>query len=558
MSDDKVSIVAPDAEDNSGIPAVDMDAPKVAPPVAEQPAQTAAAAPEPATPGEQDSDATQGGEDTDNAEQQVGVDTRVVQEISDRYQNPIIQKLADIETATDGGIMSVIHSNYDDAVNLLNELDDTSPDVKLLKEIVSMHGQERAMIWLALTSSGIQNLSYKDGLRPTVTYPGAEWLQGILLPNGNVQGIARPPVKNNKPGEDGRLTGNAAMMRARSVMNMGDYVHLPLPHSGLYVTILIAGDDEFVDMQTALMNEKVTIGRRTNGVVFNNLDVIVKKHMTDFLLGMITDTSIGTTDKKVLRGLIKEQDLDVLAGAYLGGRYKAGYQLAQACEVDPKQCTHVEVGKVNLSRLMITDNSRLTNFQRDHMARYSARTVDQVIAYQTAFEVLKDNTFEIDGVKYYLRVPSLEQKIESGQDWINAIEQAIATTFNNSMTREQREEYINKQAALSAMRGYAHWVARIEFEDGGFVDDEETLATLLKQFTSKDDIKEAFMNQVNAFINRTTISIMAMPRWTCPNCGKRQPLVKDTFPAFTPLNVGKIFFTLMTNTLNLTFEKADI
>lgn len=555
MSDEKTSIIPQPAEENNdGIPAVDIDKPAVIAP-------TPAPAPKPTPAGNDATDTATDqnvpSEQQSAEENQQQVDDRYEQPLASQYQNPVLKVLADVEHATDGGLMSVIHSNYDDAVALLTEIDDTSSDTKLLKEIISMHGNDRALLWIALTSAGIQNLSYKDGLRPTITQTGAEWLQGILLPKGTVQGISRPPIKNSA-GENGKLTGKQAMMRARSVMNMGDYIHLPLPHSGLWVTILVAGDDEFVDMQTGLMNEKVVIGRRTNGIVFNNLDVIVRKHMTDFLLGMITDTSIGTTDKKVLRGLIKEQDLDILAGAYLGARFKSGYQIAQACMADPKKCTHIEVARVNIARLMITDNSRLTGFQREHMASFSGRTVEQVIAYQTAFEVMKDNTFEVGGVKYFMRVPTLEQKINAGQDWIATIEQSISETFNNSLTREQREDYINKQAALSSMRGYAHWVARIEFDDGTYVDSDEDVAGLLKEFTKDEDIRTAFTDQVNAFINRVTIAVMAMPRWTCPQCSTRQPLVNNMFPAYTPLNVGKVFFTLMVNTLNRTIDQADI
>lgn len=542
MSDEKTTIVPPPGDDTPtyGIPEVDVNAAPVSNPIA-----TAQPAPEP-TPA-----------DESLPEAPTGTDDRVEQPFADKYVSPVIKALASIEDATDGGVMSVIHSNYDDAVQLMNDLDDNTGETKLLKEIITMQGNERAFLWLSLASSAISNLSYKDGLRDTITQDGAQWLQGILLPNGAVQGVSKPPVKKTDT-ESKRLTGKEAMMRARSVMNMGDYIHLPLPHSGLWVTILVAGDDEFVDMQTALMNEKVVIGRRTNGIVFNNLDVIVRKHMIDFLLGMITDTSVGTTDKKVLRGLIKEQDLDLLAGAYLGGRFKSGYQIAQACTVDPKKCNHIQADKVSIARLTIIDNNRLTGFQREHMANFSGRTTEQVIAYQTAFEVLKENTFEVAGVTYHLRVPTLEQKINAGQDWIATIEQSIAETFNNSLTREQREDYINKQAALSSMRGYAHWVARIEFADGTYVDAEEDVAALLKQFSANSEIRKAFTDQVGNFINRVTIGVLAVPRWKCPSCEARQPMVNNMFPAYTPLNVGKVFFTLMTSTLNQTFEQADI
>ncbi|ANH51730.1 hypothetical protein SIMMY50_272 [Erwinia phage vB_EamM_Simmy50] len=542
MSGDNPSILSqqePVEENHSGIPEVDPGRP--ATPVA---TGTIGTDLEPAEAGQQ------GDAEAPEAE-------AVEQAFDPLYQNPIIEKLNSMEDVGTEGVLSIMHQDYDAATALINEIDTNTEDKKILKEIVSLYGADKAMIWLSLASNAITNLSYRSGLNLTIRQDGAQWLQGVLLDNNKVQGVSRPPVKRSTEGTK-LLTGPQAVMRARGVMNMGDYVHLPLPHSGIWVTLLIAGDDEFVDMQTAIMAEKAILGRRTNGLVFNNLDVVVRKHMTDFLLGMVTDSSIGVSDKKTLLPLIKEQDLDLIANAYLGARFKSGYHMVTACAADPKKCVHVEAAKVNVSRLSIIDNNRLSPTQRAHMSHFSGRTVEQVIAYQTGFEVMKDNVITVKDVKFYLRVPSLEDKNAAGYAWINGIQQAITDSFNDSMTREQREQHINKQAALSSMRGYAHWVTKIEFNDGNYVESADDVALLLKQFSATPDMRKPFFEELNKFINRVTVGVVAVPRWKCPNCQARQPLVSNTFPAYTPLNVARVFFTLMTNTLNQTFDQADI
>lgn len=539
MSGDNPSILSqqePVEENHAGIPEVDPGRPATT--------GTIGTDPEPAEAGQQ------GDAEAPEAE-------AVEQTFDPLYQNPIIEKLNSMEDVGTEGVLSIMHQDYDAATALINEIDTNTEDKKILKEIVSLYGADKAMIWLSLASNAITNLSYRSGLNLTIRQDGAQWLQGILLDSNKVQGVSRPPVKRSTEGTK-LLTGPQAVMRARGVMNMGDYVHLPLPHSGIWVTLLIAGDDEFVDMQTAIMAEKAILGRRTNGLVFNNLDVVVRKHMTDFLLGMVTDSSIGVSDKKTLLPLIKEQDLDLIANAYLGARFKSGYHMVTACAADPKKCVHVEAAKVNVSRLSIIDNNRLSPTQRAHMSHFSGRTVEQVIAYQTGFEVMKDNVITVKDVKFYLRVPSLEDKNAAGYAWINGIQQAITDSFNDSMTREQREQHINKQAALSSMRGYAHWVTKIEFNDGNYVESADDVALLLKQFSATPDMRKPFFEELNKFINRVTVGVVAVPRWKCPNCQARQPLVSNTFPAYTPLNVARVFFTLMTNTLNQTFDQADI
>jgi len=473
------------------------------------------------------------------------------------YQSPFLAKLSEAESIDD--TLAIIHTNREEAFQMVNSINTVSTENAIFKEMVNVHGPEKSLRWLAFTANAIDHLVHENVLDATVAHPGARWLQGIFN-NGMVMTPGRRGVEETKTnGEKTRLTGIQAMVRARRVMCMGDYHSIPLPHSGIWVTLKIAGDDEYVDMQTAIMNDKTLIGRRTNGLVFSNLDVIVRKHMIDFLLGMVCESSIGITDKSKLLALIKEPDIDILAQGYLAGRFRKGYKLTQVCQANPAACVHDETELASINKLLIIDNARLSNEQLAHMQKIEGRTVEQVLAYQVAFEHHRNNVVDLsDDVKVYFRIPTLEDKLTEGFTWIDSVTSALSTTFNDSLSREQREQYVNKQISLSAMRIYGHWVSRIEYADGGYVDSREDIASLLVEFGMDETLRDAFFKKMKAFVAESTIGIMGVPRWTCPVCQKEQPKVSEYFPAYTPLNVGKVFFTLTTNTLTKIFQKTDI
>lgn len=505
------------------------------------------------------------GEDSIDENQTVAPDEDPV--FDPLFNNPVIEQIMrPFEEITNA--LHVAHGDQMTIADLIDGINKAAPDSienEMFKELVKTKGVEKAMQWLASTQQSINHMAYQNSLTPTVMRENSQWLQGILI-NGHVIGAHRPDVKNKNsqhtPGS--RLVGNEAMVRVRQAMGIGDFITLPCPHSGLWLTLLISGEDEMVNFHSRVLTSKSVMGRRTVGLVYSNTDVIILRHLWDLLASMIVNTSMGKVNKKELVNLIKVQDIPLIVAGYMAARYRSGYPLVQPCQVDPTKCAHIETSLVNINRMIIIDNAALSPVQRAHMARRAGHTTETVLAYQEQFAALSDNVRSLtDGVRVVFGMPSVEQKLVAGDAWINDIEDAVSLSFSDTMTRDERVAHINKQAAVSALRTYAHWVRRIDYlaADGtvdGFVEGDEDIYTHLTEMTRNAEVRAKFFEEVAKYINSVTVGIVALPRYVCKSCGQRQPAVGEKYPDFTPINLERCFFTLLGNTLNDSMATADI
>jgi len=518
---------------------------------------------EQATPTAVDSSTTPPELDTDNPDDDMLPDEDP--DFDPLYESPIMEKiLTPYEDLKD--ILHVAHGDQTTIGELIAEIDKGAPDsaeTELFREMVRLKGAEAAMAWLAATQNAINHMAYRNGLTPTVLRKDSQWLQGILV-GDKVIGAHRPNIKDDKHKKGERLTGKNAMMRARQEMGIGDFITLPAPHTGIWVTLLVAGEDEMVNFHTRVINTKSVLGRRTAGLVFSNSDVIILRHLWELLSGMIFQTSLGHANKKELVNLIKVQDIPLLVAGYMAARFRSGYTLAQPCQVDPGKCADVAVHKVNINRMSIIDNARLTDAQRAHIRRRSGHTTESVLAYQEHFSAMNNNIRNITpSIRVVFSTPSIEEKMKAGDAWIDNIEDAVTLSFKDSLSRDERVAYINKQAAISALRNYSHWVARIDYLDSdgvvdGYIDGSEDIYTQLAELSKDEAFKESFFKEVNAYINEVTIGVVALPRYTCQACKQKQPAVNGHFPDYTPVNMERAFFTLLANMLNSSINTADI
>lgn len=503
--------------------------------------------------------------DTSMTEQLIDLPNDPDIELDSRYVDPVIERVLTPYPE----LMNVLHVAHGDQITIndlvdgINQGKADSPESELFREMVRLKGAESAMQWLNATQQSINHMAYKNGLTDVVMRKDSRWLQGILI-DDQVVGAFRPNVTNSKHKKGELLSGKDAMIRARQVMQIGDFITLPLPHTGIWVTLLVAGEDEMVNFHTRVLESKSVLGRRTAGLVFSNSDVIILRNLWDLMAGMIVSTSMGSANKKELGNLILIQDIPLMVAGYMAARFRTGYNIAQPCQVDPLKCNHVEVQKTSIGRMTIIDNGRLTEGQRAHIRKRNGHTPESVLAYQEHFAAMADNIAQLSpGVRVIFGMSSVENKLQAGEAWINAIEDSLTLAFKDTISREQRTQYINKQAAISALRQYAHFVRRIDYLDengeiDGFVEGEELIYNSLKELSKDETIRDKFYAEVNRFITETTVGVVALPRYKCAACGHRQPMVNHHFPSFTPVNMERAFFTLLTNTVANSINSADI
>ena len=70
---------------------------------------------------------------------------------------------------------------------------------------------------------------------------------------------------------------------------------------------------------------------------------------------------------------------------------------------------------------------------------------------------------------------------------------------------------------------------------------DDVIATL----TSDEGSYKAFFDSIHDYINETTISVIAIPRYSCPNCGEPMSPEQKKHPHLMPIDPTNVFFTVL-------------
>ena len=106
-------------------------------------------------------------------------------------------------------------------------------------------------------------------LRSAVHDESREFMSYLLDEKGSKLHAVNPTM--NPPGANGKkLTGEAAVIRIQSMIGLGGVVHIPLWHSGFWVTIKTPTDLQLIDLHEQTLQGKIEAGRNMFGLGFSN------------------------------------------------------------------------------------------------------------------------------------------------------------------------------------------------------------------------------------------------------------------------------------------------
>lgn len=399
--------------------------------------------------------------------------------------------------------------------------------------------------------------------------PDSFWRQSVRSgEEGSVElGAGRP-----KPAErrgDAPLVGEDALQFMQAMLGTGQITRVPLWHSGIWVNLKAPTEAQLLELDRRIANEKIALGRMTNGLAYSNMSVYHNSFLANFALSMVFDCSISGYTIDTLKSKIQLTDLPTLLWGLLCTIYPNGYRYHRPCINNPAQCTHVVEELLDISRLCWTDNAALNQSQRQHMVRKTAKFPDVELAtynghhryHQLGTILLKD----VNGNKTVaeLRVPTLADYEASGFAWVEGIVSSADMAFGSQLGGEERNEYILDQARTTALRQYAHWIKRITFTtaDGEqkYIEDRATLETMIGQLTGDSVVFENFMEGVRKYIDEATISQIAIPSYKCPVCQANQHNPEEAkHPHLIPLDIGTVFFILLGQRTSLLLDLAVI
>ena len=426
---------------------------------------------------------------------------------------------------------------------------------------------QRGRVWRRAVELGQELMVRADVGLDALTRDSSLWRQGV--PTG---GESSMELRAGRPGFGERrgnapLVGEEAIHYLQSMLGTGQLARIPLWHSGIWVDLKAPTEAQLLELDRRIANEKIILGRLTQGLAYSNMSVYHNSFLFNFVLSMVFNCSIENFNTERLKQAILLPDLPQLLWGLLLTIYPNGYRYHRPCINDPSKCTHVVEALLNISKLSWTDVNALSQSQRDHMKRRTAKFTDlELKNYRSQHRYNKLGTVtvkEVEGSKttVELRVPTLADYEESGFAWIESIVSSTDQAFGSQFNQEERNEYIMEQARVASLRQYAHWIERITLNpregEQKIIEDRNTVEMSVGQLTGDSVVYENLLEGVRVFINDATISQIAIPNYKCPACQMDQNDPEERkHPHLIPLDVGAVFFTLLGQRVTLLLDNS--
>lgn len=362
-----------------------------------------------------------------------------------------------------------------------------------------------------------------------------------------------------KQKEDKIITGELAVIRLLSHLGSGTIYQQPLWHSGIWVSFKPPMTSDIVELTRLISSEEIEWRKNTGGMIFSGINTYITSRIIDFVIAHIYNTSIkkeelpgGNYDG--LKDIILCQDIPALIHGLACTIYPNGFKFRRGCTSMNSECKYVLEDTLNLKKIMYVNNSMLTQHQKVFMSsrENNIRTLDEIKRYQEELLCTQKRTIPIkQGDKNFeilLKSPTIRKYLETGVRWIeekiSVVEDAIQ---NTSVSNQLRDNYVYNQLRASALRNYSQWIDRFIF-DSYETEDATTIEASLEQLSSDKFLRNAILKGVKEYINGSSMTVIGIPVFECPECGKKQDLGSEyaLHPNIIPLDTVMLFFVLLT------------
>lgn len=408
--------------------------------------------------------------------------------------------------------------------------------------VVGKDTDEETNQWIATIEAGMA-ISTNNWMTKGVKRPGSKYVQAVQGERGPLS-IARPKMEDFK---GAKLTGERALRRVYSSIGVGSQLTFPLWHSGFWVTLRSPSEAELLELEHRITNSKVLLGRRTSGALFSNMSVAMNADLMDFIEEHYYDSSL--VEKENWRQHLDTRDLPHLIWGLACTIWQNGFQYIRAVVGDTASSDRIIKETLNLGKLQWTDTSMLTPWQITHMSHRasSSMSTTDVIRYKNEFIYKsKKQVVELgNDLRVVLKVPTVDEFLNSGQRWVDSIVVATDRVFGMNQDPDDRNRYILDQARASVMRQYAHWVEAIEIGED-VIEKPEDLEAALNVYSSQQEIRDKYVEGIQAFMDEILVSVIAVTTAE-PNETNKLP----RFPRLLPIDPATTFFILLSRKIAL-------
>lgn len=485
-----------------------------------------------------------------------------VEKIADESTSPPVtaRKTQNVTQAFDMNMPENLERG--DEISLPSQFDRETREVLQNLPNINLLGSVKSRDWAETVADGITYCTDQEVFVPTLEDEKSEFTQRMVHNNASL--IADVPRHRAIQNED--LKGERALIRLTTHLGLGTLFQVPLWHSGFWITFKPPTDSELVELNRIMTSDKIEFGRHTYGLAFSNPTSYTTDRLVGFALAHLYDTTCKVEDINLqnIRDHISAQDIPSLIWGFICTMYPRGFKYRRACVADPEKCNFILEETLNVSKLQWTNSLSLTDWQRTHMATRQPKSKDlaSIVRYKEELSRMQPRTITLNEgmdseIRMTLKTPSVREFVDAGHRWIANIVSTVDRALTDSSTPEERNALIVQHGQATAMRNYSHWVSSIELSSNT-ITDRETIDNNLNMISSDDRIREEYTAAIIKFINESTISVIGIPVFSCPSCGKENHAANLNVKGLKniiPLDVLQVFFGLFTQRLERIAER---
>lgn len=400
--------------------------------------------------------------------------------------------------------------------------------------------------WMfGLTTQPVNSFHKEKGwYERSLDNPESEWTQG-LEEGGTLIEARRPSLQ--KPTTPRILKGQAARERAARGTGVGITTRVPLPHTGVHFRLLPRSSQDYIDLDYQIAMDRIRTGRDTIGLIFQNSHIYHVKRVWEFILESTADINIQQFGDVDPGDFVRVTDLPILQWGMACTMFPDGYRLELPCSSGIQICTHTEVVTLDLDKLLFINGRGLSKSQRTRLANAGhKRSPADLEEYQNNFISPFTRRVPIsDNCEFVLKVPTVNEYIKAGTEWIEALTQtAIGLFGDDETTSEDRVRgYVARAITMASLREYSHWISEIIWDKYDSVPEREDIEENLRTISATPELADKALKTIQEFIEDCTIALIAIPNFSCPKCEADYLTDEHSkHPELIPLDMLKHFF----------------
>lgn len=442
-----------------------------------------------------------------------------------------------------------------ETVVLPSHLDAEVQDILKSAPNVNILDNPQSRDWAQTLASGLELNTFNEGFVSTLQDENADFRQSQVHNNINLH--AGPP--QFKPIENQDLKGERAIIRLINHLGLGTLFSAPMWHSGFWITFKPPTESEIVELNRLMISDKIQFGRASYGLAFSNTVVYSTDRVVDFILNHVYDITTKSEEINVgnLKNHLSSQDIPSLIWGFICTMYPKGFKYRRACIADASKCNFILEETLNVSKLQWTNTKGLTDWQKTHMSSRQPKSKDlaSINRYKEELNVIQKKRIVLNEgthreISVTLKSPSVFEYVDSGHRWISDIVDTVNSTLAMDAGSDERNSLIIRHGQASALRQYVHWIDSIEMASNT-ITDRETIESTLNVLSQDDEIRDSLITKIVDYINSSTISVIGIPVFDCPECGKEQAssIQASQYKNIIPLDMLQLFFDLHTQRL---------